>query len=946
MYKRHIVILSLITIFISSTLNAQVFTTNDYKKAGWMTARFYGAQRISLKTGMTSNWLLQNHGTATDFNNDNDNGYDLTGGWADCGDHVMFGQTQFYSAYVLLKGFDLWPNGYGDYYSQNYTGYYNSQNYNWEGQGHDPDGIPDILNEVKYATDFFIKAARSNTQFYSQKGQGNYDHKHWVTSVKMATYGTTEGGQPRKMYSNVKDASMASFCAATLALMSRIYRQYDDAYATTCLTHALYAYEFAKANKATAGSPENAFYGANAKWQDDYASMCTELYFATNDDKYKTEALSYENDVSNHYYCFGYNNNDDIAAYNLATLGSTKAASLLNSFATTYKGAVNTKGLYTGGDTTWGTLRYNANAAFVVALNMVFTNTKGVDPFIYKQIDYILGNNTAGANNTGLSFVVGFGNNAVKYPHHRNVYLNDNDVSNSTVISIPARNSQFGYLVGGIRSGSYTDTRDNYTNGEGGIDYSAGLVGAIAYILSQTDAATPTGITVSPNSLKVPLSNTASAFANVTPTNASQAVTWKSSNTSIATVNSVGVVTGIALGSAYIIATTTSGNFKDSTLCTVENINVTDINVSPSNLELPIGATSQLTAAFTPSNPSNKNVNWESSDTNIATVSNTGVVTGVSEGSATITATSVDGGYTSTANMTIILDPNLIVVKKLSSAIVIDGDINESVWNLNKTISKSVSGTQNNTASFGLLWDDTNLYIAVSVIDATIKTNNTNAYDNDAIELFFDMNNNDGAFDASDRQWIKVVNSTNIWQKIGTAIGAITTTSNVTSASKLITGGYTMEFAIPWTTLGVIASTSALYGFDIAYDDADAATTRSNQTVWTGTASNYLDLSIIGNIELSSIIASDPTTDVHNVEDVSFTIYPNPATTQLTLNFGELTTKNNEMKNITITNALGQIIYNSSFFILNSSFNIDVSLFKVGLYFIRIGNENRKFIKQ
>jgi uncharacterized protein YjdB len=852
--KRCVNVLLLLSFLLGSEIAfSQAFTTADYRKAEWMTARFYGAQRASLKTGTTSNWLLQNQGTATDFNNDNDGGYDLTGGWFDCGDHPMFGQTQFYSAYVLLKGYDLWPAGYGDYYSQTYAGYFKAQNYNWEGTGHDPDGIPDIVNEVKYATDFFIKATRSATQFYSQKGQGNADHKHWITSVKMATLATAEGGQPRVMYSNVKDASMASFCAATLALMSRVYRQYDATYADLCLAHAKFAYAFAKANQATAGSPEGAFYGANAKWQDDYASMCTELYYATNDATYKTEALSYEGNVTNHNYCFGYNNDDDIAAYNLATLGSTKSAALLASFASTYKAAVNGSGIYTGGDATWGTLRYNANAAFVVAMNMVYTKTTGVDPFIYKQVDYILGNNTAGSGSSKLSFVVGFGSNSVKYPHHRNVYLNDNDVANTAVISIPARNAQFGYLVGGIRSGTYTDSRDNYTNGEGGIDYSAGLVGAIAYILAQTATVNPTGVTVAPKPLAVPLSGTMTVSATVAPAGATPTVTWTSSNTSIATVDATGIVTGVALGTAYIIAKTATGNFKDSTLCTVSKINVTGVTVTPTTLSLTVGNTGQLTALTVPTNASNQNMIWSSSDATIASVSSTGLVTGLAVGSVMITVTTAEGSFKATAPVTVAVNLSTVMANQVATPPTIDGNITEADWNLSKSITKVASGTMNNTATFGLLWDANNLYVAVKVLDATITTSNTNVYDNDGVELYFDMNNNNGGYDASDRQWVKVMNSTNIWEKIGTGTGANTTTSKVVSATKAITGGYTMEFAIPWTnSFGITPSTATIYGFDIAINDCDGGTTRSNQVMWIGDANDYTTLTNVGDLRLAA----------------------------------------------------------------------------------------------
>jgi len=841
--------------FCIANLSAQTFNTGDYKKAEWMTARFYGAQRASMKGSASSNWMLLNHGTGIDFDNDNDADYDLTGGWYDCGDHPMYGQTQFYSAYVLLKGYDLWPAGYGDYYSQNYAGYNAAQNFNWEGSGHDPDGIPDILNEVKYATDFFIKCTRSGTQFYSQKGQGTYDHKHWLTAVAMAKNSTTEGGQPRLMYSNVNDASMSSFCGATLALMSRIYKKYDSVYAATCLAHALYAYTYSKAHQATAGSPESSnFYQANSNWKDDFASLCTELYYATGIASYKTEALSMESGIGNHNYCFQYHDNEDIAAYNLATLGSTGMASLLNTFATMYKNTVDANGIYTGGDNTWGTLRYNGNSAFIVAANSVFKNATGVDPFIYKQIDFILGNNSLGANSSKISFVVGFGANSAKHPHQRGVYLNDDDVPTNSVnctgctgavIEIPERNAQYGCLVGGIRTGTFNDVRDNYQSNEGGIDYSAGLVGALAYVLSQQSKITPTAMSLSPKPLAVSLSKTTILTINVTPSGAQNDVTLTVRNPLIVSVTSAGIVTGLTVGSTYIVAKLNNGNFVDSVLCNVTKINVTGISITPTSLALLVGNKSQLTATIVPTNASNQTVSWVSSDTTIATISSSGMVRAVAIGTVTISTITAESLFKATCVVTVSINPKLFVVNKTLSSPTIDGIIDETYWNLDKPIAKVTSGTKNNTETMGILWDDSYIYIAVNVLDATLTTSNGNNYDNDAVEIYCDMNKSGGSYDSYDRQWVYVVNKTSIWEKGGRNTG-------IKYASKTTTGGYSMEFAIPWSNFGIKPDLNILYGLDVGVDDCDGGTSRSNQVVWQGDANDYNSLTNVASLQLSN----------------------------------------------------------------------------------------------
>ena len=81
-------------------------------------------------------------------------------------------------------------------------------------------------------------------------------------------------------------------------------------------------------------------------------------------------------------------------------------------------------------------------------------------------------------------------------------------------------------------------------------------------------------------------------------------------------------------------------------------VSVTGVDVSPSTASIEVGETTTLTATVSPSDASNKTVTWSTSNSAVATVSD-GVVTGVSAGSATITATTQDGGYTDTCAVTV-----------------------------------------------------------------------------------------------------------------------------------------------------------------------------------------------------------------------------------------------------------------------------------------------------
>ncbi|MCL2417511.1 MAG: Ig-like domain-containing protein [Bacteroidales bacterium] len=141
------------------------------------------------------------------------------------------------------------------------------------------------------------------------------------------------------------------------------------------------------------------------------------------------------------------------------------------------------------------------------------------------------------------------------------------------------------------------------------------------------------------------------------PMNATnQAVTWRSSDNEIATVDSVGRVTGVALGTVTITLTTVQGSFTDTSLVTVipVPIPVTGVTLNEDSVEITIGQAETLIPTIEPADATIQGVTWSSSDTAVARVSNAGVVTAVSVGTATITVTTNNGGFTATTEATVI----------------------------------------------------------------------------------------------------------------------------------------------------------------------------------------------------------------------------------------------------------------------------------------------------
>jgi len=132
-------------------------------------------------------------------------------------------------------------------------------------------------------------------------------------------------------------------------------------------------------------------------------------------------------------------------------------------------------------------------------------------------------------------------------------------------------------------------------------------------------------------------------------------LTWASSNTALATVNGSGVVTGVAAGGPVTITATSEGQSGTSAV-TVSAVSVASVVVSPSTASVSVGYTVPLTATTKDAGGNvltGRTVTWTTSNAAIATVSATGVVTGVAAGGpVTITATSE--GQSGTAAVTVV----------------------------------------------------------------------------------------------------------------------------------------------------------------------------------------------------------------------------------------------------------------------------------------------------
>ena len=206
-------------------------------------------------------------------------------------------------------------------------------------------------------------------------------------------------------------------------------------------------------------------------------------------------------------------------------------------------------------------------------------------------------------------------------------------------------------------------------------------------------------------SSSVKIKNSTNYSVSLVPSNATnKTVTWTSSNTSVATVNNKGVVTGVNLGTSIIIAKSSNGKEARKTITVESNeIVVQSIQVQPKSVKVKEGKSVSLVASINPANATNKSVNWSSSNKSIATVDSKGVVKGLKAGKVTITAKSVNG---KSASGEVIVEKSEIAVSSVAL------NITNTKLMVGTTIKLNALITPTNATNKSVNWSSSNKGIA------------------------------------------------------------------------------------------------------------------------------------------------------------------------------------------------------------------------------------------
>ncbi len=389
---------------------------------------------------------------------------EIQGGWYDAGDHVKFNLPMSYSASMLAWGLYQYPDGI-------------------EKIGE----MTNYVNNLKYALDYLADCDLGKEVVF-QVGNGTQDHTWWGP-VEMLQYGIEDAGgsyaAARETYKASEGCSAvfgemaAALAAGSCALKGKVDSSVTDGY----IKHAENLFKLADASKSDDvynDSNASGFY-RSSHFYDELFYAANWLYKATNDETYLDKAKSYIPNLGKELgsdelkYSWTHCWDDVMQGGLLLYAQNTNDSTYIQRVQKHVDYWTNSVKEISGGLrwlSEWGSLRYATTSGFIAAVacdTVLKDSCSDANVKFYKdQINFALG-----VNPTNQSYLVGYGENYPKNPHHRTAH---GSWKNDLAIPDANRHILYGALVGGpLSDGSYADERNDYQTNEVATDYNAGF---------------------------------------------------------------------------------------------------------------------------------------------------------------------------------------------------------------------------------------------------------------------------------------------------------------------------------------------------------------------------------------------------------------------------------------------------------------------------------------
>lgn len=221
-------------------------------------------------------------------------------------------------------------------------------------------------------------------------------------------------------------------------------------------------------------------------------------------------------------------------------------------------------------------------------------------------------------------------------------------------------------------------------------------------------------ILVNPKSVSLRINEQANIYASISPTNANDnTFSWYSDDNNIARVSNNGLITAVSPGFVRIYAVS-NYNHEIKDFCEVTVVQpVTGIQLDKNELELYENEAVKIQPSIIPSNATNHNVNWTSSDVSIAMVSPDGTVYAIKPGQATIMATTEDGGFVALCKIT-------VKAKEVIASAIRLSNTTETIA-VGETLKLNAVLEPENVTSKNISWTSTNTDVATVNADGLVK---------------------------------------------------------------------------------------------------------------------------------------------------------------------------------------------------------------------------------